>query len=225
MCEDRERLIGYIYDECEAGERQQIEDHLSGCPSCREAVAGLRAVRQDLLAWDVPSHASIWRPVTEARVSWRAVPAWAMAAAATLMLLSGAAGGAHAPPQLSRAANVAAEAAVHPATAPVAPVATAPVTFSAPASLDLADLERRVAVRLRGELAAEMQAEMDARLQRIAAQQTRQTSVSDDVRYMLTLLTNDLNGMKKRQAGIEDSLETVALTGAQPLPVSLRQTP
>ena len=72
MCDDRERLIGYVYDECEADERQRNEQHLAGCLSCRQEIAGLRAVREDLLAWDVPSHASIWRPVTTERVSLHA---------------------------------------------------------------------------------------------------------------------------------------------------------
>lgn len=227
MCQDRERLIGYIYDECEAGERQQIEDHLAGCPSCREEVAGLRAVRQDLLAWDVPSHASIWRPVTETRVWWRAVPAWAMAAAAGLMLLSGAAGGAIAQMLLARP-DAGLQASAAPAVSPVTPMAMQPEPPATvtPASFDVVDLERRVAARLRAELATEMQAEMEARLQRIAAQQPRQTVVPDEVRTVLTLFQNDLNRVKSRQAGLEDSLEMVALSGqGQPVPVSYRPIP
>ena len=96
MCEERERLIGYVYDECDAAERREMERHLEGCPTCRREIAGLRGVRQDLLAWSVPEHESVWRPVPAPRVesSWHALPAWAMAAAAGVMLMVGAAGGA-----------------------------------------------------------------------------------------------------------------------------------
>jgi hypothetical protein len=28
MCDERERLIGYLYEECDAEERRQVETHL-----------------------------------------------------------------------------------------------------------------------------------------------------------------------------------------------------
>jgi hypothetical protein len=58
-------------------------------------LGGLRATRQDLLAWDVPEHGSVWKPFMPAKVAprWRDIPAWAMAAAASLMFVVGAAGG------------------------------------------------------------------------------------------------------------------------------------
>ncbi|MEO7191234.1 MAG: zf-HC2 domain-containing protein [Vicinamibacterales bacterium] len=95
MCEQRERLISYVYDECEPQERQNVELHLSGCPTCRDEIGGLRRVRQDLLAWDVPEHGSVWKPFAPPapKPSWRDVPAWALAAAAGLIFLAGAAGG------------------------------------------------------------------------------------------------------------------------------------
>src|SRR5262245_17460959 len=96
MCDDRERLIGYVYEESDPAERRAIEDHLASCETCRTEIDGLRAVRSDLLAWDVPEYESVWRPFVQPRVapSWRDIPAWAMAAAASLMLVSGLAGGA-----------------------------------------------------------------------------------------------------------------------------------
>ena len=97
MCEERERLIGYVYDECDQTERHAIEAHLQSCPICRAEIGGLRKVRQDLLAWDVPQQPPVWRPAVPvpARVSpWSAIPAWAMTAAAGLLLMVGAAGGA-----------------------------------------------------------------------------------------------------------------------------------
>jgi hypothetical protein len=95
MCDARERLIGYVYDDCDAAERRAIEEHLEGCGTCRQEISGLRSVRQDLLAWDVPPHEAIWRPLTSSPLLpwYRQVPAWAMAAAAGVMFLVGAAGG------------------------------------------------------------------------------------------------------------------------------------
>jgi len=97
MCEERERLIGYVYEECDATERHVIEAHLQSCPTCRAEIGGLRKVRQDLLAWEVPAQSPVWRPAApvSAPVSpWSAIPAWAMTAAAGLLLMVGAAGGA-----------------------------------------------------------------------------------------------------------------------------------
>jgi anti-sigma factor RsiW len=95
MCDERERLIGYVYDECDPAERRAVEDHLEDCGTCRAEIGGLRSVRQDLLAWDVPPHDAVWRPLAPAPVLpwYRQVPAWAMAAAASVMFLVGAAGG------------------------------------------------------------------------------------------------------------------------------------
>lgn len=95
MCDDREKLIAYLYDEADAGERRQVEAHLAGCAECREELRGLRAVRQDLLAWEVPDHGSVWTPFVAPQTVawWRQVPAWGLAAAATLVFGIGLAGG------------------------------------------------------------------------------------------------------------------------------------
>src|SRR6187397_3012062 len=95
MCNERDRLIAYLYDECDAREREAVREHLDACDECRTEVAGLRSVREDLLAWDVPAHESVWRPfaVAPPRTWWRQVPAWAMAAAAAVVLVAGAGGG------------------------------------------------------------------------------------------------------------------------------------
>jgi hypothetical protein len=95
MCDERERLIGYVYDECDDRERRTIEMHLGECAGCRAEIAGLRRVRQDLLAWDVPEQESVWRPFAPPRVSpwWREMPAWAVAAAALAIFAVGAGGG------------------------------------------------------------------------------------------------------------------------------------
>lgn len=125
MCEERERLIGYVYDECDAGERRAIEAHLDGCPTCRHEIRGLRGVRQDLLAWHVPDHEPIWRPLAPPRteaswISWNTMPTWAMAAAAALLLMVGGAGGAATYALLPSAAPAQSARVAAPANAPVA---------------------------------------------------------------------------------------------------------
>jgi anti-sigma factor RsiW len=95
MCDERERLIGYVYGECDDAERQRVGGHLAHCEVCQEEVGGLRRVREDLLAWGVPEHGSVWSPFAPARATpwWREVPGWALAAAASLTFVVGAAGG------------------------------------------------------------------------------------------------------------------------------------
>ena len=215
MCHDRERLIDYIYDECAAGERQQIEEHLAGCPACRQEVAGLRAVRQDLLAWDVPSHASIWRPVSVAApVTWRAVPGWALAAAASFMVLSGVVGG------LTAQALLAPSSTVVPQTAAVqsaVPPRTMDAPQAAPAAVDLAELERRLSTRIR----AELQADFDARLRRVALQQGQ--APSDEMRDLLTRLNNDVVVVRRGLRSVEGKVEGVmALAEPRAVPVSFQ---
>lgn len=96
MCNERERLIGYVYDECDARERTAVQQHLDSCAECRTEIAALRSVRDDLQAWSVPDHESVWKPFTPAPALawWQQVPRWAMAAAAGAIIVSGAAGGA-----------------------------------------------------------------------------------------------------------------------------------
>ena len=96
MCENRERLIGYVYDECDPAERREIEAHLESCHTCRRRDSRTRSVRQDLLAWDVPASDPIWRPMAPARQesSWRAGTDVGLAAAACATFMVGAAGGA-----------------------------------------------------------------------------------------------------------------------------------
>ena len=74
MCDDRERLIGYVYDECDGRERREIEAHLETCHTCRREITGLREVRQDLLAWDVPDTPSVWRPFAPQRAPITQLP-------------------------------------------------------------------------------------------------------------------------------------------------------
>ena len=127
-CDDREKLIAYLYDEASASERRQVDAHLAGCAECRDELRGLRSVRQDLLAWDVPEHESVWKPFVTpvAAVWWKQVPAWGLAAAATLVFGLGMAGGFVARSLAS--VPVATQAQVQPTASPTA---TVPQTVAA----------------------------------------------------------------------------------------------
>jgi len=95
MCDQRERLMDYLYDEAAPADRQGVEAHLETCGECRSEMRAFRRVRQDLLAWEVPAYESVWTPFAPAPVApwYQQVPTWAMATAAGLMIMLGAAGG------------------------------------------------------------------------------------------------------------------------------------
>lgn len=95
MCEQRERVLDYLYDEASPASRRDIERHLDACDECRQALRAFQNVREDLLAWSVPNPPSRWTAFAPVPVvPWhRQVPAWALAAAASVMLLMGSAGG------------------------------------------------------------------------------------------------------------------------------------
>ena len=95
MCEQREQLLDYLYDEASPDGRRDIERHLEGCDDCRAELRAFRNVREDLLAWGVPNPPSVWKAFAPTpAVPWhKQVPAWALAAAASLMFILGTAGG------------------------------------------------------------------------------------------------------------------------------------
>jgi hypothetical protein len=157
MCHERERLIGYVYDECEPDERQQVAAHLARCEACRQEIGDLRRVREDLLAFDVPEHGSVWRPFVPSRIapSWRDVPAWAMAAAAAVVFIAGAAGG------------VASQAWFRPAAPAVRAAAEVPATVR-PADWTPDEMNR-----LEQRLIGLLRSEIDDRVEEVATQQFR----------------------------------------------------
>lgn len=95
MCDQRERLMDYLYEEAAPADRRVVETHLESCGDCREEIRAFRRVREDLLAWEVPNAESVWTPFAPQPVMpWhRQIPAWAMAAAAGVMIIFGSAGG------------------------------------------------------------------------------------------------------------------------------------
>ncbi|HXW05351.1 MAG TPA: zf-HC2 domain-containing protein [Vicinamibacterales bacterium] len=52
---DSELLVGYLYDEVSAADRQRLERHLAACPGCRAEVDGLSETRETLRAWTPPA--------------------------------------------------------------------------------------------------------------------------------------------------------------------------
>ncbi len=149
MCDQRERLIGFVYDDCDPDEQRDIELHVSGCDICQREITTLRSVRQDLLAWDVPAHEPVWRPLVPAPIvsSWRQIPIWSLAAAASVMFAVGAAGGVATHLVLSRGAAGPMQAAVVPSPSPA--TLTPVVERTAVSPTDLAAFEARMAERLR----------------------------------------------------------------------------
>ena len=103
-CSDKETLVGYIYGECDEAETRAVERHLAVCPVCADEVAGFGTVRQALTEWTPPARVPGFRLVSEeagqsasakvlrpARWWRRPMPGWARAAAAVLLVASGAA--------------------------------------------------------------------------------------------------------------------------------------
>jgi len=190
MCHERERLIDYAYDECGAEERRQIETHVATCDECRQEVADLKRVRRDLQSWELPPQPSLWTPFAPGRQDlwWRQVPAWALAAAASLALMLGAIGGA-AVQTILRADQPAASDLVASTPAP-------PVAVEVPAAVDIvpasltevpeALIAERVAAaeaRLRREFMAELEARLEAarqpeRVQAAASAPPREVGLS-----------------------------------------------
>jgi hypothetical protein len=98
-CDDKQRLIAYVYGEIEPASRQAVDDHLAQCSECAAEVAAFGDVRSGLGSW-VPPHAGLDFTIvkkSELPASkvlrparwWNTVPAWAQAAAAILVLAAG----------------------------------------------------------------------------------------------------------------------------------------
>ena len=107
MCEDKELLVAYLYDDLTDGARARFDAHLRGCAECRREVKALRAVRGHLAAWAPPepdfgfrvvrggrdaAAQEVRHAVPPPRQSWRAwwTPAAGLAAAAVLVLAAAA---------------------------------------------------------------------------------------------------------------------------------------
>ena len=54
QCGDSGTLVGYLYDECEAGERDAVAAHIAVCAACAAELAALGSAREQLAAWTPP---------------------------------------------------------------------------------------------------------------------------------------------------------------------------
>lgn len=94
-CEDKDAIVAYLYEEVDEVERSRIEAHVAACSACRAEVNALRAVRNELPAWVPPERDLGFTIVDRAQSAAPArrpvMPAWGLAAAATLVLAAAAA--------------------------------------------------------------------------------------------------------------------------------------
>ena len=102
LCGDAERLIDYLYNECDAGERARMQLHLQSCEACAAEVAGLGRAREQLAMWAPPEATLGFRvaaeppaPVVPVRLAWwrQPMPVWGQAVAAMALFGLGMAAG------------------------------------------------------------------------------------------------------------------------------------
>jgi len=98
MCDSKELLVGFLYDEIDSVSKRSFERHLLTCADCRDELAELDATREQIALWAPPDADlgfRIVRGATEpvpSRPRWFSFsPAWGLAAAAIVMLAIGAA--------------------------------------------------------------------------------------------------------------------------------------
>jgi hypothetical protein len=96
MCDSKELLVGFLYDELEASDRRTFQDHLATCAECREELASLRSTRGQIAAWTPPDPDFGFQIVRGAAAPppaprFRFSPAWGFAVAAVLVMAAAAA--------------------------------------------------------------------------------------------------------------------------------------
>jgi hypothetical protein len=104
-CGDAERLIDYLYNECDADERARMQLHVLTCEACAAELAALGGARQHLAMWAPPEATLGFRvaaespaPVVPVRVAWwrQPMPVWGQAVAAVALFGLGMAAGSRA---------------------------------------------------------------------------------------------------------------------------------
>jgi hypothetical protein len=96
MCDSKELIVGYLYDDLTDTERRSFDAHLAVCAECRDELIGLRATRAHLSLWSPPARDLGIRVVRDdaaesgrvlpMRSRWNWMPAFGFAAAAVLVL-------------------------------------------------------------------------------------------------------------------------------------------
>ena len=146
FCDDKERLVAYLYDDGDAEARASVDDHLATCVACREELGGLRSARVHLTAWAPAEPELGFRIVREParRARFAPLPAWGLAAAAVLVLSVGAAI-ANVEVRVGRDGVTLRTGRTPAATSGAAPGAT---TVPAVSAADLRALEQRLAAQI-----------------------------------------------------------------------------
>ena len=99
-CDDKQTLVSYLYGEIDPATRQAVDAHLATCAACASEITSLGDVRSELGLWVPPEVELDFTIVKKSELPpsnvlrparWRnAVPVWAQAAAAILVLAAGA---------------------------------------------------------------------------------------------------------------------------------------
>jgi hypothetical protein len=98
MCDSKELLVGFLYNEIDPVSKRTFERHLVTCADCREELAELGATREQIARWSPPDADLGFRIVRDADAPrpsrfrfFSLTPAWGLAAAAIIVLALGAA--------------------------------------------------------------------------------------------------------------------------------------
>ena len=96
MCDSKELLVSFLYDELDPAAKRAFDIHLATCVECRDELAELRTTRGHLASWAPPEPDFGFRIVRGAAAPppaprFRITPAWGLAAAALLVVAVGAA--------------------------------------------------------------------------------------------------------------------------------------
>lgn len=95
MCDRKELLVSFLYDEIDSASKREFQNHLKTCVDCRDELAELGAARAQIAMWTPPDADLGFRIVREAESPKRRwfqwSPAWGFAAAAIVLLAISAA--------------------------------------------------------------------------------------------------------------------------------------
>ena len=96
MCDSKELLVGFLYEELDPSAKRTFEKHLGTCAECRAELAELGTTRGQIALWTPPESDLGFRIVRGAAAPtpaprFRIAPAWGLAAAAVLVMAAGAA--------------------------------------------------------------------------------------------------------------------------------------
>ena len=95
MCDRKELLVSFLYDEIDSLSKREFQSHLKTCVDCRDELAELGATRAQIATWTPPDADLGFRIVREAESPKRRwfqwAPAWGFAAAAIVLLAFSAA--------------------------------------------------------------------------------------------------------------------------------------